>query len=158
MRKIIFLIALVLPICTYATDMCARDDTMVLVLDKSASCPGYSSNQQEWIWSKTCQYGRIAGDATCLSLNEGLGQTRQGAYYGAGEYANTLITTKSGLSGQDVDGNERKYCWCRMTHPLMSVWVLYGTTPSACNNVCAQYCAVLAQAVMVSGWFDSIGL
>lgn len=162
MRKIIFLIALVLPICAYATDMCARDDTMVLVLDKRASPGGQGSVPAEWAWWVSFSYGRIAGDATCLSVKEGLGQTTRGAYYGTGEYANTLIMAEPGLYGVDADGNERKYCWCRMRHPFMSGWFCAGalSNSNGCKSVCASDCGrhTTNLVEMRSGAFDSVGL
>ena len=118
-----------LPICANATDMCARDDTMVLVFDKDIGGSGSGSNATEWTWWVNFAYGRIAGDATCLSAAEGLGRTSgQGAYYGTGDYSKTFIEAESGLKGTDSDGNDRKYCWCKMTHPVSSRWVFTRAT------------------------------
>ena len=118
-----------LPIYANATDMCARDDTMVLVFDKDIGGSGYGNNATEWTWWTSFAYGRIAGDATCLSVKEGLGRTgTMGAYYGTGDYSKTFIEVEPGLKGTDSDGNDRKYCWCKMTHPVSSRWVFGNAT------------------------------
>lgn len=106
MRKIIFLIALVLPICAYATDMCARDDTMVLVLDSKVGGSGSTLNKDEWSWVALYTYGRIQGESTCVSTQE-----KQNG------------DIQPGLSGTDANGNPRGSCFCKMTHPVVSGWV-----------------------------------
>ena len=162
MKKILFLTFLILPICALATDMCARDDTMVFVFDPVPGHTGNGGIPTEWTWWVSFSYGRIAGDATCLSLSESLGQTAQGAYYGTGEYANTFISADAGLSGSDSDGGERKYCWCRMRHPFMSNWVLRGVNNSGapCAPSCANNCAysVRTETNMWRNMLNSIGL
>ena len=162
MKKILFLTFLILPIYALATDMCARDDTMVMIFDEQINSSSFGSNKTEWTWSATFPYGHIAGEATCLSAAEGLGQTsNKGAYYGTGDYATTFIDAEPGLSGTDSNGDERKYCWCRMTHPLSSHWVFVVSYPSCVSN-CANGCGynitnTTAQAFR-KGLFDSIGL
>ena len=152
-----------LPIYANATDMCARDDTMVLVFDKDIGGSGSGNNATEWTWWVNFAYGRIAGDATCLSVKEGLGRTSgQGAYYGTGDYSKTFIEVEPGLKGTDSDGNDRKYCWCKMTHPVSSRWV-FGNAyadSSACASNCANYCGGRANAyhAVRGGVFNSVGL
>ena len=153
----------VLPMVACATDMCARDDIMVMVFDPQVAGTNNGVNTAEWSWWTAFPYGRIAGEATCLSKTEGLGQTATlGAYYGTGTYASTFITADSGLSGTDDAGEERKYCWCKMTYPAVSRWVFsnaYGSA-SACASNCARYCGsyVRNTAAMRVGVFGSIGL
>ena len=162
MKKILFLTFLILPICALATDMCARDDTMVFVFDPVPGHTGNGGIPTEWTWWVSFSYGRIAGDATCLSLSESLGQTAQGAYYGTGEYANTFISAEPGLSGTDINGNERKYCWYRMAHPVLSRWVLvFSYKDSAtCISKCVVDSGANVGIYMQSrqGLFDSVGL
>ena len=131
MKKILMIVALCVPFCAFATDMCARDDIMIMVFDPMVNGTDSGNNAAEWTWWASFAYGRVAGDATCLSAAEGLGRTSgQGAYYGTGDYANTFITADAGLNGVDADGAERKYCWCKMTHPASSRWVFgYATLP-----------------------------
>ena len=143
--------------------MCARDDTMVLVFDKDIRGSGSGHNKTEWTWWVDFPYGRIAGEATCLSAAEGLGRTSgQGVYYGTGDYSSTPITAESGLSGTDSDGNDRKYCWCKMTHPVSSRWVFYyaSADSSACASNCANYCGhnIPLNSAVRGGVFNSVGL
>ena len=164
MKKIVMaLCVLVFPICANATDMCARNDTMVFVFDKDVNGISKGSNATEWTWWTSFAYGRVSGDAMCLSATEGLGRTTgQGAYYGTGEYANTFIDVEPGLHGTDSDGNERKYCWCKMTHPFSSRWVFRNANASAssCVSSCAGYCgnSVQALAALRGGVFGSVGI
>ena len=167
MKKILFLTFLILPICALATDMCARDDTMVMILDRNIASISNNSNVPEWMWHITFPYGHIAGETTCLSVAESLGRTSApGSYYGTGEYANTFITAEPGLIGTDINGNERKYCWCRMTHPFTSRWVLGGANNglSGCKNgcvCCPSVCSFFLSRTGNAGLrdlFDSVGL
>ena len=66
----------------------------------------------------------------------------------------------AGLKNKDDDGNDRGYCWCRMTHPASSRWVFrYSDSASACASACASYCGFNAQnsAALRSGLFGSVG-
>ena len=152
-----------MPLCAIATDMCARDDTMVLIFDPQVKGNAQGNNGAEWRWWTEFPYGRVAGEATCLSAAEGLGRTTgQGVYYGIDEYANTFITADAGLNGLDADGNERKYCWCKMTHPVSSRWVFHENSSSAssCVNNCVRACSygLLNGVALRKGVFGSICL
>ena len=163
MKKLLMIVALLMPVCAVATDMCARDDIMVMVFDPQVNGTSNGNNATEWRWWTDFAYGRVAGDATCLSAAEGLGRTSgMGAYYGTGDYANTFITADAGLNGLDADGNERKYCWCKMTHPASSRWVFNNAyaSASACVSNCSYYCGFYVRnySAMRGGVFGSVGL
>ena len=164
MKKILCVVFICMAsVVANATDMCARNDTMVFVFDKEVNGTNNGSNATEWTWWTSFAYGRVSGDATCLSIAEGLGRTTdQGAYYGTGEYANTFIDVEPGLHGTDSDGNERKYCWCTMTHAISSRWVFGYAIASASNCVsgCAAHCgnSVRINAAMRGGVFGSVGI
>ena len=164
MKKIIFTTLIcTAPIFANATDMCARDNVMVLAFDPQVVGTSSGHNAAELSWWVQYPYGRIAGEATCLSAAEGLGQTTKGKYYGTGEYSSTFITADSGLSGVDANGAGRNYCWCKMTHPAVSRWVFFGRLGSAsvCESDCMNTCAVsllYKDATMRVGVFDTIGL
>ena len=162
MKFLLCLILLFVPITVFADTMCVRDKTLVLSFgggEKRLS-QGYSIDSA--IFWQDYDVGRIYGEATCLSAEEGLGRVSgYGAFYGVGEYENTLITADKGLRDVDANGNERKYCWCRMTHPLSSHWVFVVSYPSCVSN-CANGCGynitnTTAQAFR-KGLFDSTGL
>ena len=164
MKKILCVVLICMAsVVANATDMCARNDTMVFVFDKDVKGTDAGYNTTEWTWWTSFAYGRVSGDATCLSAAEGLGRTTgQGAYYGTGEYANTFIDVEPGLHGTDSDGNERKYCWCKMTHPFSSRWVFSFARASAsdCVSDCARYCGTNVQinAALRGGVFGSVGI
>lgn len=164
MKKILCVVLICMAsVVANATDMCARNDTMVFVFDKDVKGISKGSNATEWTWWTSFAYGRVSGGATCLSATEGLGRTgTMGAYYGTGEYANTFIDVEPGLHGTDSDGNERMYCWCKMTHPFSSRWVFNyaSASASACVSSCADYCGshVLSGAALRGGVFESVGI
>lgn len=144
MRKIIFLIALVLPICAYATDMCARDDTMVLVFDSNVGGAGSTLNQVEWSWVASYTYGRIQGESTCISTQE-----KQNG------------DIQPGLSGTDANGNPRGSCFCKMTHPVVSGWVetqAWGMDGCVLNCVYSCGQAAGSNINVRQRLFDSVGL
>lgn len=124
MIKILFGAILMLPFYAHATDMCARNDVMFFVLDASApKTKGDRFNTSEW--SCNTSSGRIQGDSTCLSDTE------------------SSENAIAGLKGTDSSGNERKKCYCNLTHPFKSKWVLASTLASAsacadtgCVNAC----------------------
>jgi hypothetical protein len=163
MKKILCVVLICMAsVVANATDMCARNDTMVFVFDKEVNGTSNGGNAIEWTWWASFEYGRVSGDATCLSATEGLGRTTGlGAYYGTGEYANTFIDVEPGLHGTDSDGNERKYCWCKMTHPFSSRWVFFNAFASAssCVSNCARDCSNFVRfTAMRGGVFGSVGL
>ena len=164
MRKIIFACAFVfVGGVSHATEMCARNDTVIVPLESANNGLSHGYNTNEFTWWVDFDFGRIYGYSTCLSADEGLGRTSgTGAYYGTGEYANTFIDAEPGLSGNDANGNERKYCWCKMTHPASSRWgfVIVNGTASACVLHCARLCGLYVQTdtAVRGGVFGSVGL
>lgn len=163
MKRLILLFFILAPMWANAQTMCVRDKSLVISLVSGIQGTGYGHNPSEWIWWVYFPYGRIYGDATCLSLEEGLGQTSAGAYYGTDDYANTPITAEAALSDTDTNGNERKYCWCRATHPVSSLWVLQSgmTDANTCIKNCSLYCPYFfrgEQSKLQNSIFSSIGL
>ena len=139
MKKLFVILFAFLPIVATARTMCVRDNSLVVSLDSSVLGTASAYNTTEWVFWVDFPYGRIYGEGTCLSANESLGQTVQGSYYGAGDYANTIITAEPGMYGTDADGNARTSCWCRITNPAQSLWV-YRNTESGCTQYCTRYC------------------
>lgn len=146
MKKILVMLMVFLPLSVGAMTMCTRDRSLVISLDPSIGGTTSGYNNSEWVWWTDFSYGRVYGDATCLSAAEGLGRTSgMGAYYGVEDYAKTTITAEPALSGLDADGNERKYCWCKMTHPASSRWVFnYAALPRLRVSRIARTSAVSA--------------
>lgn len=168
MKLFLYLFIVFAPFTCIAQTMCVRDTSLVISLDPTVEGTAYNFNKSESVWWVDFPYGRIYGEGTCLSAEEGLGRTSErGAYYGVDKYANTTITAESGLKGVDVNGNERIYCWCRTTHPISSAWVFEGgyTSSAQCEQMCAgnawRGCYVFSGAStgnsIRKGAFSSIG-
>ena len=165
MKKILLCALLFLPVAVIADTMCVRDSSLVISLDPTIVANGTGSDVINSVFWGNFPYGHIYGEATCLSAEEGLGRiSGLGSFYGVGEYEKTLITAKKGLSGLDANGNERKYCWCRLTHPVASAWVFNREFTDCANDCLALYYGCRVQLGVIegknlrSGLYSSIGL
>ena len=138
MKFLLCLILLFVPITVFADTMCVRDKTLVVSLDSSIGGGTRSCSPNAAVCWADLSYGRLYAEGACLSLEEGLGQTKSGAFYGVGEYENTLVSAEKGLRGVDKNGNERVYCWCRLEHPASSAWVFFKgyNSEKECTNGC----------------------
>lgn len=142
-KKFLLLVFCISPIYSFAMDLCARDDTMVFVLDGVIEKEKQGYSGAESIWWVDFAFGRISGEMTCLSGEES---------------KNTNI--EAGLYGTDENGNERRQCWCRMTHPFLSDWVPNNGTESAeaCERQCTcDYYVGLPNSGLRKKLFDSVG-
>ena len=134
MKRICLILAFLFPLCAFATDMCARDDTMVFIFDLQIGGKTGAGNAIEWSWYVEFPYGRIAGDATCLSSDDA---------------KEIDINIDAGLKGLDVNGNQRTQCWCRMAHPFFSGWIFTSSDATAeqRTSLCANRCAYYVQGM-----------
>ncbi|MBR5625161.1 MAG: hypothetical protein IKW67_00040 [Alphaproteobacteria bacterium] len=150
MGKIIFSILFcVVPMIANATDMCARDNVTVLAFDPQVGCVSRGNNKAEFSWWAQMSYGYVAGESTCLSQTE--------------------VNQKSfspGLSGVDANGENRIFCYCRISHPVVSGWGqrYKHPDPTSCTNSCYNYCNSTSGGPSFCGsadyrkeLFDSIG-
>ena len=160
MKKIILILCLV-SFPAVATEMCARNDTIVIPLDSTVGGTSSSYNTTESMWWAIFDYGRIYGVSTCLSAAEGgKPSVSTGVYTNDKGQMLSQEDALAGRSGQDADGNDRIYCWCKMTHPAYSRWVFtYSNSASFCASNCANGCGTIAQsnAALRSGLFGSVG-
>ena len=140
--------------------MCVRDSSLVVSLDQSIGGSTNGNNAAEMLWWTEFSYGRIYGEATCLSEAEG---GKPSGSMGTYKNSNGEMLPQdwpAGLKNKDADGNDRGYCWCRMTHPASSRWVFfYSYSASDCASNCALYCGYSARnnAALRSGLFGSVG-
>ena len=161
MKQILITMICVLAPCVGgALTMCVRDSSLVVSLDQSIGGSSYSHNASEMLWWTEFSYGRIYGEATCLSEAEG-GKPSGSMGVITNADGNMLSQdVPAGLKNKDDDGNDRGYCWCRMTHPAYSRWVFrYSSSASNCASYCANHCGYNAQgnAALRSGLFGSVG-
>ena len=161
MRKILCVLCVLICVPAIATEMCARNDTIVIPLDSNVNGTSNGYNVAESTWWAVFSYGRIYGLATCLSAAEGGKPSgSMGSYTNSDGKMLPQDEALAGRTGQDPDGNDRGYCWCKMTHPASSRWVFnYSYSASACASFCARDCAGSARsyAALRSGLFGSVG-
>ena len=162
MKKVIYLlVGVLLSLPAIATEMCARNDTIVIPLDSNINATGNSSNVAEATWWAIFPYGRIYGLSTCLSAAEGGKPSGdQGVYTNDKGQMLPNDDALAGRAGQDADGNDRVYCWCKMTHPMSSRWVFdYSLPASGCAANCVNSCGLIARnyPALRRGLFESVG-
>ena len=154
MKKIIIVLCCFITFGVGATEMCARNDTIVVPLDATVPGTGYGYNAVEWMWWATFEYGKIYGTATCLSKAE------------VAELLPSDDDELLGRSGKDAAAQEsggadnRTQCYCKLTHPMSSRWVSHNSnSASGCAFYCVSSCAVNARdkVGLRSGLFGSVG-
>ena len=161
MKKVLIVgLMLLMPCVGGALTMCVRDSSLVVSLDQSIGGTGNGYSVAEMLWWTNFSYGRIYGEATCLSEAEG---GKPSGSMGVIINSNGEMLSQdipAGLKNKDADGNDRGYCWCKMTHPAYSHWV-FGKSYSAsgCASYCANCCGENAQgnAALRGGLFGSVG-
>ena len=142
-------------ISAHATEMCARDDTVVIPLDATINGTGSSANLTEAIFWVYNTYGTYYLAAASLSKKEIM---MYSDWNGTGTIpANLTLKTASdeliGSSGYymnadtnpdipDAEKNDyvRGYCCLKITHPMSSSWVCFYNYNSpnsihGCTNV-----------------------
>lgn len=143
------MLIMMITIPTYATTMCAANDTVAVVLDPSLSITNYTQDNTAYTFSFWNAQGTYYGIAACLSSAKGKGQ---------GGYVSRLTDTINGetklITGGERNGN---VCWCRLTHPVSSLWVVTFTLPD-CELSCAKYCGLYSRsyASIRGGLFGSV--
>lgn len=155
MKKTLLLVLLLLTSTgAYATQMCARKDTTVIPLDGFVSkTTGSSYNKYEWIWYVDFEYGRVHGISTCLSY-AGIAEI-EGVDVNSKPLPSVLSTNSDKLQGRSeyYNGdpsdplNERTHCYCKLTHPMSSYWILHqnGGDYVSCTNECSFRCQEMTQ-------------
>lgn len=170
MKKIIYLICSVfMSFSAYATEMCAHRDVTVIPLDATVQGGGGMNqfNQTEWIWWGNPSYGKLYGVATCLALQEVRDISGDSTISKMSDNY-TLPTDDYELMGRyeyyngdtSKPENERKYCFCKLTHPMSSQWVLtmVESDMTFCKNRCMDVCGRNIGALdYTTALFRSIG-
>ena len=141
MKKIcIFLVLITMAIPVHATTMCAANDTVAIVLDPSLSITSYNKNATMRTWWAWNAQGTVYGISACLNSTQGKSR--------GGTVARLTDTDNNGNTNL-VTGSETygRYCWCRLTHPVSSLWAFnlgHGSAAS-CASDCANYCGFYVQ-------------
>ncbi len=132
----------------FSTTMCVQNDNVAVILDPTNNGTGYDYDNNVGKWTTTFSWGTVSGVSACLSSN----------------YSKSLGGTVSQLSdsGARVIGGEQngRYCWCKMTHPAVSLWAFSNTFSSApdCASNCTSNCGagVRSHASRRAGLFGSV--
>ena len=165
-----------------ATEMCARNDTVVIPLDATVTKNGWEFNTTEWLWWLKFSYGTIYGSGTCLSLKEIQEIQNDFTLTKPSGFLNTSTDELVGLSGYymnadinpDIPDSEkpayvRKYCYRKVIHPMHSAWMLsvsFGQPYQSGSYGCSPNCIDLIMDVAngstvatrgMTDWFNSIG-
>ena len=140
MQKILMILICMFIGSAHATEMCAKNDTVVIPLDATVGGSTGAGNAIEWIWWAEFPYGKVYGSVSCLSLQE-LQKIQYDSSIIPGNVSYVLNNSDDelvGRSGIDSDGNKRKYCVCKLTHPMSSNWV-YLNMVEGCGCKCPDY-------------------
>ena len=132
-RTIITIMLVIMSIYpSFATTMCAVNDSVAVVLDPAIGVSGGCRNDATvGTWDCTFPYGIVAGTFACLNKNTDSGTAQ-------------LTDTDNEGNTHLVTGSERygQYCWCKLTHPVASRWVFLGANGSvaSCVSNCVSGC------------------
>ena len=142
MKKILCVLCMLITLPVYATTMCALEDTVAVILDPSITGTGYTRDDNTMTWTVTFPYGTVYGVAACLSVKGG----SQGA-------TNATLTAGGGE-------REGQYCWCKVSHPVSSLWAFASDVGSAagCASSCPRSCGnyVRSNVALRAGLFGSV--
>ena len=146
-RIIIFTMMIMFAVPAVAVSVCAKDSVVTVVLDPSIGGNSYTHNNSTGTWKTVFSYGNVSGISTCVAT----------APSGSMGTVKTADGTHLSASGGQTSG---QYCWCKMTHPMSSLWAFRHDCGSAssCASSCAAYCGhyVRNDAALRGGLFGSV--
>ncbi len=154
MKRFFIISALTIIMPTYATTMCAQNDTVAVILDPSIIATSYGSDATTGTWWAQFPFGRVSG--TAAMLNKSCTQ---------GQAISQLTDTNNGETKLVVGGEKYgRVCWCKITHPTTSKWVCnitainYGGSDfTGCVNLCGRFLTnTYHNSALESGLFGSI--
>lgn len=148
MKRVMVILGLMLfAIPAVAVSVCAKDSVVTVVLDPSINGNSYTHNNSTGTWKTVFSYGNVSGISTCVAT----------APSGSMGTVKTADGTHLSASGGQTSG---QYCWCKMTHPMSSLWAF--RIDSGCAAYCASYCSdycgsrVQFRAALRGGLFGSV--
>ncbi len=134
MKKLFLALFVLLAAPALATTICAEDDIIAIVLDPEVAGIDYKYMSSLFEWNVTFPYGQVWGIATCVDTSGTL---------------NVAVDELRAGDGEIATGGERKgpNCWCQMTHPALSRWVVrhaFGSVDD-CRLNCASSCGSIGR-------------
>ena len=150
MKKIFIILCCFGILSAHATEMCARNDTVVIPLDATIVSKSGGGDYVEGLWWLNFDYGTIYGASSCLSKKELMMYSDWNGTGNSPTVLNTADDELIGTSGyyMNADTNpdipdaekadyERGYCFSKLTHPMSSNWVYKNKWD---YNVCTAHC------------------
>ena len=139
----------------FATELCVSNDVVAIILDSSIPVAHGNSGDAPYAregvatneWEVHTSYGIIRGVSACLSDNHN--QTVWTAYTANG---GVLIDNGNIVVGGEDNGD---WCWCRLSHPVVSKWVIRGRPSDWPTGSCYWRCADNCRYFFSSGTQDS---
>ena len=148
MKKLSMLIMSMITSASIGATMCSKNDATTIVLDPAIGGTNYGYSQANSTWWASFPCGTIRGISACLSSANG---------QSTGGYIADLQDNGESVIGGETNG---LHCWCKMTHPAVSLWVFFYSASSAdeCARFCAYYCGYRAQdySALRGGLFGSV--
>lgn len=170
MKKIFIILCCFGILSAHATEMCARDDTVVISLDATLE-PGTTlfTSATEAMFARSFAYGTLVFATGCFSLSDVRQIQGDATITGRPEILSTsdedLIGNSGWYNGDESNpDNERKLCYYQLIHPMLSKWHAdkYGAgfkTAIECSNGCTGF--VNSRMLGRQDWrellFDTIG-
>lgn len=150
MKKFTLLFGALLAVSpAFSTTMCVQNDNMAVILDPSVPGSSYTYDNALGRWDTTMPYGHIIGISACIGTS--------GSYGVAKSQLKDSANNNVPVVGGEVTGAR---CWCKMTHPAVSLWGFYYTygSTSACASRCTDDCgnAVQRSSAFRAGLFGSV--
>lgn len=138
--------ATLLSVPSYATTMCAENDTVAIVLDPSIDTTSAVGDKESMTWSAQFPYGRISGVSACIDI-KGIASYR------------TVKHLQHEINGvvKPVVGGEQtgKYCWVRMTHPALSDWMFFSVVEYSSAQDCFARCLTDGWGSFINGGYGT---
>ena len=137
MKKILLVISIILySDFVMAATICSKsngsDDIVVnFFMDPSVAGESYVYDEANKVWSTRFKWGVISGYAMCSAYGT---DSSTGKVFSMGKTEENLED-----KGASITGVEKRYCWCKMTHPAASLWVFGYDAGSLAS--CASHCA-----------------
>lgn len=129
MKKVLSILLCVCSLNANATEMCARDDTVVISLDATVGpTKGIFYNNIEGLVGMNFSYGTLVYATGCFSMNEIRKIQGDENLKNNPDILETsdedLIGNSGWYNGDESNpDNERKYCYHQLIHPMLSKWV-----------------------------------
>jgi hypothetical protein len=129
MKKIFIILCCFGILSAHATEMCARDDTVVISLDATVSpTKGIFNSNIEGLVGMNFSYGTLVYATGCFSINEIRKIQGDESLKTQPDILETsdedLIGNSGWYNGDESNpDNERIYCYHQLIHPMLSKWV-----------------------------------